>query len=425
MAVGPCLLLSDDRGAPWSAAITGGPLKISGYAPRKLATWMRRTGGVRSPGGADPTGHDQFLRHRAPAVHAAAFALLEPVDYVGARLTGCIAATPASMTLSWLTDNRSSTAEYDQKLVALARRDASKRAPLRPTGAVLGPLDASVAEELGLDPTVRVVCGVPDLHTAGLGAGVTDDFEGHVAISSTAWVSAAVPFKRTEVLHQIASVPGLRAGSYLIANNHEAGGACLRWFRESMYGDPRSTALPSYDSISEEAACAPVGRGGVIFCPWLKGERSPVEDRHLRASFLNVSLAAGSCRARPIGPRRRGLQRKVASRRDGEVRPEATRILAAPGRRSTVGAVVSDSRGCNRRPIEQVVDPVNVNVRGAAWFAAINLGHIEDAEVRVFRPVGMVFEPDPVAMRTYQPLFEEFARVYKQQRGMYRRLNAR
>ena len=422
--VGPCLLWSDDRGGAWSAAITGGPLRVSGYAPAKLLTWMRRTGGAPSPGGADPTGHEQFLRNRAPGVHAAAFALLEPVDYIGARLTGCVAATPASMTLSWLTDNRSSSASYDPKLVELANRDRSKLPALRTTGSVLGPLDPKVADELGLGRNVEVVCGVPDLHTAGLGAGLTDDFDGHVAISTTAWVSATVPFKRTDVLHQIASVPGLRAGSYLIANNHETGGACLRWFRESMYGSQLHTDdLPTYDFITKEAASAPTGSGGVIFCPWLKGERSPVEDRHLRASFLNVSLAtdrAALARSVLEGVAYNARWLLDATERFARKPLSSLRLLGGGAQSALWCQIHADVIG---RPIEQVVDPVNVNVRGAAWFAALSLGHLGIGDVRSCRPVGTVFTPDPVSMRAYQPLMREFAAVYKQQRGMYRRLN--
>src|SRR5262249_53062673 len=92
-------------------------------------------------------------------------------------------------------------------------------------------------------------------------------------------------FKKTDVLHQMASVPGLRAGSYLIANNHETGGAALRWLRDSVIEGR------DYDALTAEAAGTAAGSGGVIFAPWLSGERSPVSDEHLRASFLNISLA--------------------------------------------------------------------------------------------------------------------------------------
>ena len=53
--VGPCVLWSDTRGAPYSRAAVGGP--VSGYAPKPLATWLRRSGGIPDTSGADPVGH--------------------------------------------------------------------------------------------------------------------------------------------------------------------------------------------------------------------------------------------------------------------------------------------------------------------------------------------------------------------------------
>ena len=67
-------------------------------------------------------------------------------------------------------------------------------------------------------------------------------YAGHLTISTSAWIGCEVPFKRTDVFHQVASVPGLRAGSYLVANNHETAGVCLQWLRDSV-GSSESTDL--------------------------------------------------------------------------------------------------------------------------------------------------------------------------------------
>ena len=431
-AVGPCLLWSDDRGAPWSAAITGGPIRVAGFDPKKVATWIRYTGGAPSTSGADPTGHEQVLKHLMPDVLHAASALMEPVDFVGACLTGRIAATPASMFASWLTDNRiGATPGYVPKLVALARRDPVTLPELLPTGSTLGVILPAVADELGLPHGVPVVCGLPDLHTAAIGGGAVADFEGHIAISTSAWVSAPVPFKKTDLLHQIASIPGLRACSYLIANNHETGGACLKWFRGAMYGEgTRANAtcaedLPPYDAITDAAATVPAGSGGVIFAPWLKGERSPVEDRNLRGSFVNVSLSstrAAMARAVLEGVAYNARWLLEATERFAGRPLDGLRILGG-GAQSTLWCQIhADVIG---RPVEQIADPMNVNVRGAAWFAAINLGHLTFDDIRAHRPVATTFTPKSSAMRAYEPLYAEFTKLAKQQKSMYQRLNRR
>ena len=430
-AVGPCLMWSDHRGAPWAARIAGGRVAVSGYGPIKLARWLRVAGGLPSPSGADPTGHAQFLEHARPAVFARAAALIEPVDFIGARLTGRVAATPASMVASWLTDNRiDAPLRYDPSMLRLARRSRARLPELIATGSTLGVVLPGVADALGIGHGTQDVCGVPDLHTAPTGAGAVDDFAGHIAVSTTAWVSAPVPFKKADVFRMTASVPGLRAGSYLIANNHDTGGAALRWLRDEVLTGPspagsRNHSGPDYDAITSEAATSPSGSGGVIFCPWLNGERSPVSDDNLRAGFLNVAMSTN----------RADLIRSVLEGVAYNARwlLEATEHFA--GRpldqlRLLGGGAVSDlwcqiHADVIGRPIHQVADPLNVNVRGAAWFAAMHLGHLSLDEIGRRSPTARVFLPSASAGRAHAPLYAEFVRLAKSQRSMYRRLNGR
>ena len=110
--VGACVMWLDTRGARRSREVIGGPLM--GYSPRALATWIRHTGGVPSPFGGDPVSHMLHLERDEPEVAAAARWYLEPVDYLTMRFTGRAAATHASMSGAWLTDNRRlDRLEYD------------------------------------------------------------------------------------------------------------------------------------------------------------------------------------------------------------------------------------------------------------------------------------------------------------------------
>lgn len=417
-AIGPCMLWSDQRGALWSSALVGGSVKVAGYNPAKIVRWLRLAGGAPSPAGADPTGHSLFLQHQRPELYRAAHALIEPMDYIGARLTGRIAATPASMVLSWLTDNRvGAPIGYSAALVKLARRDPNQLPTLVPTGSVLGTVSANIGAELGLSPDTPVVCGAPDLHTAAIGAGAVADFAGHIAISTTAWVSAPVPFKKTDIARQMASIPGVRAGSYLIANNHDTGGAALRWIRDAIVTDA------DYAGLTSEAANARPGCGGVIFCPWLNGERSPVEDHNLRASFLNVSLSttrADLIRAVLEGVAYNGRWLLEATEKFAGRPLDGLRLLGGGAQSELWCQIHADVIG---RPIHQVSDPINVNVRGVAWFAAMHLGHITLADIAKRTPAARVFTPDASASSVHAPLYAEFVRLARSQRAMYRRLN--
>jgi xylulokinase len=418
MAVGECRLWADTRGGRFSAKVMGGPIAIFGYSPMNIMRWMRITGGAPSPRGADPLGHELYMRACEPEIYAKTRTLLEPVDYLGMRFTGRRAATPASMILSWLTDNRpGAKPRYVPELIQRTTRDAARLPELIPTGSVLGPVLPEVSRELGI-PAVPVVAGVPDLHSSHIGSGAVQPYEAHLTISTSAWIACEVPFKKTDVIHQMASVPGVRPGAYLVANNHETAGLCLKWLRDSVVSS-------SYEELTAAAARGSTGSGGVIFTPWLNGERSPVDDRTLRGGFLNVSLETG--RDEMVRAVLEGVAfnaRWLLDAVDGFVgrRLQSLRILGGGAQSDLWCQIHADILG---RPIERVADPLYGSLRGAGLFAAIALGKLSVDEVRGLVPVTYRFEPDARAQAVYEPMYAEFKRFYGALHGSYSRLNAR
>lgn len=412
--VGPVSTWLDTQGRDHSRRVIAGP--VAGFKPTAAAHWLRKTGAAPSTSGADPIGHMLHLRHDLPDVHAAARWYLEPVDYLAMRFTGVAAATHASMTGAWLTDNRHhDVLEYDGALVRRAGVDPAKLPPLVPVGSVVG----TVREGLGLPTTAKVVTGLPDLHTAAVGAGAVEPFATHLAISTSSWISCPVPFKKTDITHQIASLPGLRPGEYLVGNNHETAGRCLQWFRDAL--------LPglSFDEVTALAAAAPAGSGDVIFTPWLLGERSPVDDRNARAGFHNVSIDATQ------GHLARAVMEGVAFNarwlheyveRFCKRRLDPIRIFG--------GGAVSDlwcqlHADVLDRTIERVDAPRECGIRGAALFAGLSLGEVKLDEVKTRVGIERTFVPDPSTRATYDRLHAEFRQLHKRQRKMFTRLNGR
>ena len=386
---------------------------------------MRLTGGAPSPGGADPLGHHLHLRERNPEVYAKTETLLEPLDYLGMRFTGRRAASQASMILSWLTDNRPSAKHgYVPALVRRSGRDASRLPEILPTGSVLGVVQPTVAAELGLPEGIPVVAGVPDLHTGYLGSGAVEPYAGHMTISTSAWIGCEVPFKRTDVFHQVASVPGVQAGSYLVANNHETAGVCLEWLRESIGAPAEGDSGAQYSQLTALAGTVPPGSGGVLFTPWLNGERSPVEDRTLRAAFLNISMTTE--RAHLVRAVLEGVAFNARWLLDAV---ERFIKRPMPVLRIIGGGAVSDlwcqiHADILDRRIERVADPMYANLRGAAFFAAMSLGRLELADVTSRVGVTATFEPEGDARKVYEPMYREYRRLYQRLHGVYARLNA-
>ena len=405
--VGDCIMWQDRRGIRLARQRIGGP--VAGYDPRALAAWVRKTAGI--PGGNDPVGHMLNLATNHPEVAAAARWYLEPVDYLAMRFTGVAAATHASMTAAWLTDNRRlDHLAYDDDLVRRAGVDGDKLPPLVPTASVIGPVRDDVAADLGLPAGVQVVAGVPDLHAAAVGSGALREGEAHMALSTTSWISLPLPAKKTDVVHGMASIPGLPGvgGGYLLANNHDTSGLALQWLRDNVL-----------------AAGSPPGAGRVIFTPWLAGERTPVSDSHLRGGFHNLSLA--TTRADLV----RAVMEGVAYNNHwlhGYVETYAKQRLD-PIR--MVGGGAQSDLWCQihadvmDRTIERAADPLHAQLRGAAILAGLSLGLVERSEVRELAGVDRTFTPDAANRTVYDRLSAELPTLYKTQRKMFRRLNRR
>ncbi len=425
--VGDCLLWMDTRGGSLSAARIGG--RVAGYNAARALRFIRKSGGAPSRYGADPVGHILFLEASLPEVADRARWYLEPVDFLTMRLTGKVTATAASMTAAWLTDNRNpGTRDYDAELIGLAGVPAAKLPTLVPVGSVVGTILPHVARAMGISDEAKVVTGLPDLHTAAIGSGATRLGEVHLCLSTTSWISAPTAKKKTDVLHSIATVPGVVAGEYLIADNHETAGECLDWLRGSLIapgdGLGPEASEPAFPDLDRLAETAPPGCGGVIFTPWLTGERSPVDDRRARAGFLGISLSTTRAEVvrsvlEGVAYSNRWLYEPV--RRFLASKPQSLRILGGGASSDIWCQMHADVLGMK---VERVEEPVFANLRGAALLAMVGTGMIDREEARRAVRVESTFVPDPSHAAVYAASYRVFRKIYSRQKPLYADLEA-
>ncbi len=171
------------------------------------------------------------------------------------------------------------------------------------------------------------------------------------------------------------------------------------------------------------AARARPGSGGVIFTPWLYGERTPVEDRFVRGGFHNLSLSASRddlVRAVFEGVALNTRWLLTAVEQFTGHRLEPIRFIGGGARSDVWCQIFADVL---RRTIEQVADPVNANARGAALLAAVALGELTFDQVPDRVRVARSYSPDPALGGLYDKLFAEFTGFYRRDRRAHARLN--
>jgi len=417
------IIWMDSRGAPHVRRITGGAVKVQGYGVVRLARWLRATAGVPGHSGKDSIAHILWLKYEEPETYRRAHRFVEPKDWLNVRLTGRCAASFDSIALHWVTDNRHpGRIRYDPALLRLAGIEESRLPELLAATDILGPLSSEPAGALGVPAGIPVVVGTPDVQAAAIGSGATRDYQAHLYIGTSSWLTCHVPFKKTDLRHNMASLPSPIPGRYFIANEQDTAGAALTFLRDRvLFGDdPPASAYREFDRM---AAQAPPGSGAVIFTPWLYGERTPVEDRFVRGGFHNLSLSAS----------RQDLVRAVfegvafntrwllgAVERFARHRLEPIRFIGGGACSDTWCQIFADVLG---RTIEQVADPVNAGTRGVGLLAAVALGELTFDQVPGRVGVTRSYQPDPALQELYDRLFREFVGLYRRNRKAYARLN--
>jgi len=425
----------DTRGAPYIDQICGGPLALQGYALDKLFTWIRLTGGIPARAGKDPIAHILYLKHARPEIYNEAFKFLEPKDYLNLRLTGVCAASYDSITLHWVTDNRDlSRVDYSPTLLRWATLEREKLPDLRPPMSILGTLTPQAAADLGLPAGVQVVIGTPDIHSAALGSGAVRDGEAHLYIGTSSWVVCHMPVKKTDVLHGITCLPSAIPGRYLVTDEQETAGACLTFLRDNILyhkdellsasGTADAAGVPNvYKVFDQIAERAPAGSGGLIFTPWLFGERAPVDDHSVRGGLYNLSL--GTTREHMIRAVLEGVAyntrwlfgyvEKFVGRR-----VESLNMVGGGANSNIWCQIMADVLGRN---IRQMKDPILVNVRGAANLAATTLGYTTLEEISATAQVAHTYTPTSENRPVYDELFKEYLQIYQRNKPIYARLN--
>jgi xylulokinase len=410
--LGNAILWMDTRGAPYIADLIDGFPRVMGYNLFKLRTWLRLTGGAPARSGKDPLAHILYLKHAQPECYRAAHKFLEPKDYLNLRLTGRIASSYETLALHWITDNRDiRRIDYHPTLLRYAGLRREQFPDLYPSTAILGAVLPTVADEWGLPRETQVVTGTPDLHATAIGSGGLGDFQAHMALSTSAWISCHVPFKRTDIWRNLATLPAGIPGRYFIANEQESAGACLNWLREVIWGaSPPPDAFAQMDAW---AAQADAGAGGLRFLPWLVGERTPVENPHVRGGFCRLSLQHG--RAELARAVLEGVALNARWLLDAVERLAGRRLepirLVGGGARSTVWAqILADVL---QRELWQMPQPQMATVRGAGMLAAIALGWTDWQSLERCTPVQARFAPDPARVRLYDAMYHEFRARYR------------
>lgn len=398
------------------------PMRADGSPTRPAISWLdhrgdeearhliRRLGGakiVTALAGVLPTGKDlvakiAWLQRHEPEVFAATHAFGDATSYLVARSCGVLVLDHTGAAATGLLDPRRRT--WSKWLARLCRVPLAKLPALRRCAEPLAPLAAEAAQQLGLTPSTWVTSGMADIPSAAVGAGALEDGSAHIYLGTSSWLGVSVARPLQLPRYGIASVAGPAPGLCLLIAESETAAACLDWLKRILGVD--------HDELERLARQAPPGAAGLLFHPWLFGERAPVPDVHVRAAFTNLAL----------GHERAHLARAVFEGVGFNLRWTLDAVAAAGLPCATVRAIGGGARSdlwlqvladISGRRIERVAAPQHAGAIGGALAAAVAVGALPDLHaIRTTIRVETCFVPSPTAGAAYDLLSVQYQRLY-------------
>lgn len=428
-ALSNAILWMDMRGKSNLQKQLGGLINIEGIDLLKIIRFIRLTGGMPSPTGKDPASHTLFIRDTQPDIYENTFKFLNVLDYMNLRLTGEFVASYDSIVTSWVTDNRDpKNIKYDDSLIRILGIEKDKLPDIVPCTQVIGNLRNDVANELNLSTDVKIVAGAIDNTAASIGAGTINDYEPHLYIGTSSWIAAHVPYKKTDINSGIASIPCAVPGKYLLTALQATAGGNLTYLRDNIiyHQDEllQEAEVPDiFKVLDQMAERVSAGANGVMYTPWLWGERAPIEESTLRAGLYNLSLhntREDIIRAflEGIAFNTRWLMSPIEKFLGKQV--NSINIVGGGAQSNVWCQIFADVMNVE---IKQVVDPIYANARGAAWIAAVGLNEIQYGDIPQLVKFKYTYQPQLKNRALYDDRFDVFKLIYKQMKNVYGRLN--
>jgi xylulokinase len=350
-----------------------------------------------------------WVREHEPATWRSVRRVLLPKDYVRLRLTGEHASdvSDASGTLIFDVAGR----RWSSEMVEALEVDERLLAPVYESPEVTGRVSAAGAAATGLAEGTPVVAGAGDQAAGAVGMGVVAPGVVSATIGTSGVVFAATDRPARDRLGRVHSFCHAVPGRWHVMGVTQAAGLSLDWFKQ-RFGAGAEDGRDPYDRLAGEAAAAPPGSDGVLWAPYLLGERTPHLDPDARAAL--VGLAARHGRAHVI---RAILEGVAFSLRDTftifeemDV-PVRTIRLGGGGARSPIWRQIQAD--VYRREVE-IVETEEGAAYGAALLAGVGAGvwpSIDEACAACVR-VACTVVPDPHASAVLEERYEAFRRLY-------------
>ncbi|MCK5145617.1 FGGY-family carbohydrate kinase [bacterium] len=438
-----CIVAVDTEGKPLRPAISWldgrsadiireklwTPPRLLGYNIPRAIKFIAITGGAPGHTGKDQIGKLLWLRENEPDVFSKTWKFLDAKDYITYKLTGKTVTSTDLAHIWWMMDTRKKRHTWHPGLCELAGIRPDQLSEIRPSNSIAGKLTPKAAEATGLLPGTPVLNGSGDLAAAALGSGAHNDGDIHICVGTSGWAAAHVTKRKIDLPHYTGCIGSAWPDKYYLAMAHqETCGICLEWLKDHVLYHKgllleEFHASEIYEIFDDLAETVEPGAKGLVFTPWMYGERCPLDDEHVRAGLHNLSLHHSRehiVRAvfEGIALNMRWALETLENLYD---KRRSINIIGGGGRSDIWCQIFADITG---HTIRRVNSPQQANARGIALLASLTLGYLDSFEdIAKHIEIDKVFTPNAEHHHFYNERFKAFKDLYKRNKGWFKKQN--
>lgn len=345
-----------------------------------------------------------WVKKNEPEIFKQAKTFVLPKDYVRLRLTGRIHMDYSDAAGTLLFDIGKK--EWSKEICEALGIAVSMCPPLVASHDFIGTILPEVADKTGLSPATRIFAGGADNACGAIGAGILEDGKTLASIGTSGVLLTYESGGNKDFDGKVHYFNHATEDSYYTMGVTLAAGHSLSWFKDTFVKDK------SFDELLADVESVPPGANGLLFTPYIVGERTPHVDATIRGSFIGIDSSHD----------RKHFTRAVLEGITFSLN-ESLEIFRENGRH--VDTIISIGGGAkNEAWLQMQADIFNANIvklsseqgpgMGAAMLAAYGCGWFNSLKECAdrFLKIEKVYEPNVGNVEKYKSLFQLYKQIY-------------
>ena len=348
------------------------------------------------------------MRENEPEVWRGAYKLLDVKDYLNNRLCGTFTTTADCGQLTWLLDNRPGRWNWSSTLVDAVGLDDRLLPEVVEAHEIVGTVNDRSADDLGIGAGVPVCAGAGDVVASALGTIPLGSQRVFLNVGTGSHLGAHRRSRYLDPLSGVGTLCSAQRDHYLLTAAQENAGGAVEWGIRllGLTGSAEEKRRVFYELASRATG----GSDPLRFCPWLSGERVPIQSATGRGALANLSLASTP----------EDVARAILDAIAMNIRWALASVEKVTGKNDTLrlsGGLANSGpwrqilADCLRRNIECVAAPQFSGVRGAAAMATAHLTASSLSTAALADPeIAHTVEPNLERADIYDTLFSHHKR---------------